>query len=150
MLCHRSRVNLEKRSQRTQVHDMRGCQIEWLHFSKVVGIYHRWYLFRVVVGLWATWGRLCLAAGMVDHVWRPAAGFGGADVRRPAASFGGADVRRPAAGFGGADVRRPASAAVSGRRAAVGGRRAAKCGRLTGGGPILFGNLSFVRSQQEK
>ena len=33
---------------------VRGCQIEWLHFSKVVGVCSWWSLFRVVVGLWAT------------------------------------------------------------------------------------------------
>ena len=45
--------------------------------------------------------RQTLLGGGQYHVWRPAAGLGGADVRRPAAGFVGADVRRPASAAGG-------------------------------------------------
>ena len=41
---------------------------------------------------------------------------------------------------------RLAALMFSGRRTADGGRRSAVGGQLTGGGPILFGNLSHFRT----
>ena len=95
---------------------LEGLPNRMASISEVVAVYHRWYLFQVVIWLGANLG---LAGWMVGR--QP-------NVRRPAAI--GSQRQSVVGGWGSART------ANSGRRTAVGGR-------LTGGGPILFGNLSY-------